>query len=173
MNKTSFIGKLGEDLACVYLIEKGYKVIERNFRRNWGELDLIVKDPDGSLVFVEVKTMRSRRKVGIPTSLLEDSDSASGQYGNTATQTNSTGQVAELLPEENLTKSKLIKLKRTAYLYANENLSLVDDDRGWRIDLVAITIPENVSRETLKSNILRETLTNLLKYCDIKHFENL
>ena len=150
MNKTSFIGKLGEDLACEYLIKNGYEIIERNFRRNWGELDLIVKDPDGSLVFVEVKTMR--------------------QFGNDSA---SSLQDAAILPEENLTNSKLIKLKRTAYLYANENLSLVDDDRGWRIDLVAITILENVSRETLKNNILRETLTNLLKYCDIKHFENL
>lgn len=51
------IGKLGEDIACKYLENKGYKLITRNFSKPWGELDIISESPEGILVFVEVKTM--------------------------------------------------------------------------------------------------------------------
>lgn len=47
--------KKGEDLAAKYLQNHGYKIIERNFRKGYGEIDIIcVKD--NVLVFVEVKT---------------------------------------------------------------------------------------------------------------------
>lgn len=50
------IGQLGEDLATIFLKNKRYKIIERNFRApRWGEIDIIAQDGD-QLVFVEVKT---------------------------------------------------------------------------------------------------------------------
>lgn len=52
------IAKLGEDLACDYLRSKGYKIIERNFRQKYQEVD-IVAIKNSILVFVEVKTRRS------------------------------------------------------------------------------------------------------------------
>lgn len=58
MNGKSETGKIGEDIASEYLKKKKYKVLERNFRRPWGELDIIAKQKDGTLVFVEVKTMK-------------------------------------------------------------------------------------------------------------------
>ena len=57
VNNKSETGNFGEDLACRFLLEKGYKIIERNFRKPWGEIDIIVKDSNKTLVFVEVKTM--------------------------------------------------------------------------------------------------------------------
>ena len=51
------IAVIGEDKACEFLRKKGYKIIERNFRKGYGEIDIIaVKDK--VLVFVEVKTKR-------------------------------------------------------------------------------------------------------------------
>lgn len=114
----SDIGKLGEDLACEYLKNKGYKIIERNFRRKWGELDIIAKDPKNVLVFIEVKTLRF-------------GNSAIAELFNAANQ---------LLPEENLTAAKLKKLKRTASLYAGNHQELINDKKGWRIDLMAIRL---------------------------------
>lgn len=52
------IGKIGEDLAYEYLVNKGYKVIERNYRTKWDEIDIIARARDKTLVFVEVKTLR-------------------------------------------------------------------------------------------------------------------
>ncbi len=58
MRKSAKLGKSGEEIASRYLTDKGFRVIERNVRRPWGELDIVAKSPDGLLTFVEVKTMR-------------------------------------------------------------------------------------------------------------------
>ena len=55
----AIIGNLGEDLACEYLVEKGYNILRRNVRSRRGELDIVAKSSDQTLVFVEVKTMAS------------------------------------------------------------------------------------------------------------------
>jgi len=125
MNRKFQTGQLGEDIACEYLVDKKYKIVERNYRQKWGELDIIAKAPDKTLVFVEVKTL---------------------------------AQNLNIQPEDNLTKSKLEKLKRTASLYAGHYQNLIDDKRGWRIDLIAITLNH---------------LTKSYKNCDIKHYENI
>jgi len=49
------LGKLGENIASEYLQNKGYLILETNFKANYGELDLITQEND-TLVFVEVKT---------------------------------------------------------------------------------------------------------------------
>lgn len=51
-------GKLGEDLACKYLENNGYKVIERNFFARQGEIDIIALDKN-EIVFIEVKARTS------------------------------------------------------------------------------------------------------------------
>ncbi|WP_122261506.1 YraN family protein [Ornithinimicrobium cerasi] len=55
------VGDRGEDLACAHLVEQGWEVVERNWRCREGELDVVALDPDGQLVFCEVKTRRSAR----------------------------------------------------------------------------------------------------------------
>lgn len=50
-------GNRGEELAAEYLIRKGHTILERQHRKPWGELDIIAKATDGTLVFVEVKAM--------------------------------------------------------------------------------------------------------------------
>ncbi len=59
------LGHFGEEVACSYLQEKGYQVLERNWKaRGGGELDLICSQK-GRIVFVEVKT-RTRDGMGHP-----------------------------------------------------------------------------------------------------------
>jgi len=53
----SEIGKLGEDFVCAYLINHGYKIIEKNYRIKGGEIDIIAAD-DFYIAFVEVKTRK-------------------------------------------------------------------------------------------------------------------
>jgi len=60
------IGKWGENLACQYLQENNYKIIERNFLCRQGEIDIVAKDlSKDEFVFIEVKT-RSNFKYGNP-----------------------------------------------------------------------------------------------------------
>jgi|WetSurMetagenome_2_1015567.scaffolds.fasta_scaffold1479655_1 putative endonuclease len=53
-------GKKGEDLAASYLKKKGYRILERNYRCPYGEMDIVARE-SGSIVFVEVKSRRSDR----------------------------------------------------------------------------------------------------------------
>lgn len=52
------LGKIGENIAANYLLKKGYKILERNWRFNRDEIDIIARDGDW-LVIVEVKTRTS------------------------------------------------------------------------------------------------------------------
>jgi putative endonuclease len=60
MDRRKQIGRQGEEIAVSYLANKGYKIIQRNWRCQAGELDIIVEDGN-SLVFVEVRTRRGNR----------------------------------------------------------------------------------------------------------------
>ena len=57
MNEKYTRGRFGEDYTADYLINKGYEIIERNFRRKGGELDIIALDGK-MLVIVEVKSRK-------------------------------------------------------------------------------------------------------------------
>ena len=52
------IGKNSEDLAVAYLENKGYQILERNWRSGHKEIDIIALDGD-MLVIVEVKSRKS------------------------------------------------------------------------------------------------------------------
>lgn len=105
--KKEKLGKQGEDTACEYLKKNKFKIIERNHKKPWGEIDIIAFDPDKTLVFIEVKTMREHPKIK---------------------------------PEDQMTASKIKKFKKTASLYAGSHNDLIDDNKGWRLDVVSITL---------------------------------
>jgi putative endonuclease len=51
------LGQTGERLAAERLVQCGYRILERNVRSRYGEIDIVAEDGD-DLVFVEVKTRR-------------------------------------------------------------------------------------------------------------------
>ena len=53
-------GRQGEDIAVNFLVSKGYGILERNYRANRGEID-IVASLGGNIIFVEVKARKNRR----------------------------------------------------------------------------------------------------------------
>ena len=64
MAKHNETGKIGEDIAYAYLLEKGMLILERNWRYKRAELDIIAMDAK-TMVFVEVKT-RTDNILGSP-----------------------------------------------------------------------------------------------------------
>jgi putative endonuclease len=49
------LGALGEQLAAEHLVRRGFRILERNYRTRWGELDIVAYDGH-TLAFCEVKT---------------------------------------------------------------------------------------------------------------------
>lgn len=93
LNKKA-IGKLGEDIACMFLMKHGYSVVSRNYLRKWGEID-IVAFKDGITYFVEVKSVT---------------------YQNVKHET----QAGEHRPEDNINPWKLKKLARIVDTYLKD-----------------------------------------------------
>ncbi len=108
MTQRTELGKIGEDFACGYLVKKGYKIIERNHRQPWGELDIVAVAPDKTLALIEVKTMKIRFS-------------------------------QDIVPQDQMTSSKIKKFKKVASLYANSHQNLINDKNGWRLDVLALT----------------------------------
>jgi putative endonuclease len=67
------IGALGEQLAVEHLTALGLRVLARNWRCRYGELDVVASDADGrTVVFVEVKTRTSDRFGGVAEAVSPD-----------------------------------------------------------------------------------------------------
>lgn len=60
MKHNQRIGKWGEDTVAAYLKERGYEIIARNARTPYGEIDIIAKQDDITIL-VEVKTLTSSK----------------------------------------------------------------------------------------------------------------
>lgn len=52
------LGDAGEDIATEHLVRRGFRILERNYRTRWGELDIVAFD-GSTIAFVEVKTRRA------------------------------------------------------------------------------------------------------------------
>ncbi len=63
-NRTTALGRYGEDVACRHLLTTGWEILERNWRCGAGEIDIVARDGE-ALVVVEVKT-RSSDTFGSP-----------------------------------------------------------------------------------------------------------
>ena len=50
------LGRKGEAVAAQYYIRQGCKLVTHNYRTRMGEIDLILREPDGTLVLCEVKS---------------------------------------------------------------------------------------------------------------------
>jgi putative endonuclease len=69
---TKALGDSGEELALRFLLKQGLMLVARNFKtpgRGGGEVDLIMRSPDGTLVFVEVRQRRSASHGGAAASI--------------------------------------------------------------------------------------------------------
>ena len=109
------IGRIGEGVACRFLVKHGFKVLERNYLKKWGEIDVIVKK-DKIVRFVEVKTV-SRENVG---SISNETDG--------------------YRPEENVHPKKLKRMARVIQSYLIEKKL---EDTDWQFDVLAIFLDLN------------------------------
>ncbi len=99
-------------LPVDFLIKRRFKILERNHRERFDEIDIIARSFDGVLVFVEVKAL--------------DISLGSG-----------------IIPEDNMTRRKFHRIKRGCLMFIAKHPKIVDDKKGWRIDLIAISLSDD------------------------------
>ncbi len=114
-NKKGEIGRTGEDLACRYLEGKGFEVIGRNYRKPWGEIDIIC-EKTRILHFIEVKSVTRENLTSI------SRESAKDQYR----------------PEDNIHPWKLKRLSRVIQTYLLD--MNVSEDHDWQFDVITVYI---------------------------------
>ncbi len=124
------VGRLGEQIASEFLERKGFKMIERNYRKPWGEIDIIAEKGE-TVRFVEVKAVSRERLPDISREM-------------------------DYRPEELVDSRKLRKLARTAALY----MEVKKDKREYQLDVVGVIVDMRTRRarcrlfeQALESNL--------------------
>ena len=111
------VGRIGESVAAEFLQRKGFVILDRNYRKPWGEIDIIA-EKRGIVRFVEVKTLS---RESIP---------------------DVTREISDYRPEEQVHPLKLRKIARTAEMYMNAK----NDNREYQIDVVGVFLNVNTRK---------------------------
>jgi putative endonuclease len=125
--KNKETGQLGEDIACRFLMKHGFEVVERNYWKKWGEIDIVAKKGN-KLHFVEVKSVS--REINPMVLYKEDS----------------------FRPEDNLHPWKLQRLSRVIQTYLLEKD--VSDETEWQFDVITVYL--DMKRRVSKVYLLED-----------------
>ena len=132
------IGQLGEDVACKFLMKHDFLILERNYTKKWGEIDIIAEDVTRVTHFVEVKAV-SRATLDEKVTAVE------GLYR----------------PEDNMHPNKVKRLKTTVQTYLmsvkNEDKRQEGESKGqyekdflWQFDLIVVYIDRSSKKMLIK-----------------------
>ena len=132
-------GNLGEDLACRFLMKRDFDVIERNYLKKCGEIDIIAKNK-GKIHFIEVKSVSHETIPGVSD---ENQSNISHETGND-----------NFRPEDNVHPWKLQRLARTIQVYLQEKN--VSSETDWQFDVIIVYIDKKqlISKVNMLENIV-------------------
>lgn len=131
MARHNEIGKLGEDLAAKWLFDKGFQIIQRNYLKKYGEIDIVARGTV-KLHFVEVKSVSYETKQQMVDAV------SRGTWR----------------PEENVHFAKQKRLSRVIEVWLSENKY----DGDWQIDILSVRIVprERIARFNVLYNVIFE-----------------
>ena len=107
-------GEIGENVAVKFLMKHGFAILDRNYTKKWGEIDIIA-EKENKLHFVEVKSVVREVLENISPENLD-----------------------EYRPEDNMHPWKLQRLGRTIQSYLMEKKFEGD----WQLDLITVKIDQ-------------------------------
>ena len=111
-------GELGENIAVRFLVKHGFTILDRNYTKKWGEID-IVAEKDNKLYFIEVKSVNHETlNTFIPKSY------------------NSSDERYQPRPEDNMHPWKLKRLSRTIQTYLLSKK--IAEEKEWQVDLLVV-----------------------------------
>ncbi len=123
-------GEIGENVACKYLENKGFYVLERNYTKKWGEIDVIAKK-NNKLYFIEVKSR-----------ITHLSDDLAGNY-----------ELGVCRPEEGMHALKMKRLSKVIQTYLMSNKI---GDVEWQVDLYSVFL--DIDKKTAKIKVIENII---------------
>ena|ERR1035437_4035921 len=128
------IGEIGETIAVKFLVKHGFSILDRNYTKKWGEID-IISEKDSKLYFVEVKSV-SRDLPALPN-------------GREQAET-----LDQYKPEDNMHPWKIKRLSRTIQTYLISQK--IPEEKEWQVDLLVIFLDIKNKKAKVKvvSNII-------------------
>lgn len=123
-SKTQKTGEIGENIATKFLVKHGFVILERNYTKKWGEIDIIAQK-NKILHFVEVKSVSRDNLENVTHETLD-------KYN----------------PEDNMHPWKLKRLARTTQTYLLERN--IPDEIDWQVDLLVVFISEKDKKAKIK-----------------------
>ncbi|MBU2081879.1 YraN family protein [Patescibacteria group bacterium] len=143
-------GKLGEDVAVKYLEKHGYKILERNYRKPWGEIDIIASEAS-SVTSSVISGKNNYRNITalLPKQLPKQLPQL------VFIEVKAQNINFEWRPEENITFHKKRQLSKIVSTYLKEHR--VSENQDWRIDVLALKLDfetKNAQVEHIKNIML-------------------
>ncbi|MCX6747526.1 MAG: YraN family protein [Candidatus Nomurabacteria bacterium] len=139
-SKTQQTGEIGENIAVKFLVKHGYSILERNYTKKWGEIDVIAQK-EGKLYFVEVKSVS---RLTLPSFVTRETSE-----NNVIHETND-----EYRPEDNMHPWKLKRLSRTIQTYLAS--SKASEDLEWQVDLLVVYL--NLKDKKAKVKVIKDII---------------
>lgn len=162
MGVSQKIGRLGEELAGKFLMKRGYKIVDRNYRRPWGELDIIA-ERKGKIHFIEVKSMSGHvgTKDGYKNSGVNTPKSVTRETlrGEALDYIKSDVKKDNFRAEDHMSFLKIKRLGRIIQTYLFHRH--VSDETEWQCDVATVLV--DVERKTARINIIEDILLGVHK----------
>ncbi len=115
-SETQKTGEIGENIAVKFLVKHGFSILDRNYTKKWGEID-IVAEKDNKIYFIEVKSVSMSRfnldNTNVPRETLDSYN-----------------------PEDNMHPWKMKRIARTIQTYLMDKK--VDEEKEWQVDLLVV-----------------------------------
>jgi len=129
-SETQKIGEIGENLTVRFLMKHNFNILDRNYTKKWGEIDIIAEKAN-KIYFIEVKSV-SRETLKNVTHETFD------QYH----------------PEDNMHPWKLKRLSRTIQTFLLSEK--IPDEREWQVDLIVVflSLKDKKARIKVVSDII-------------------
>jgi putative endonuclease len=124
------IGEIGENMAVKFLVKHGFTVLDRNYTKKWGEID-IVAEKEGKLYFIEVKSVSRENLDAVPRETLDS-----------------------YRPEDNMHPWKLQRLSRTIQTYLLSKK--IPEEVEWQVDLLVVFL--DVKNKKAKVKVVKDII---------------
>jgi len=125
MAKHNEIGVWGEDIAKNWLVRKSHTIITRNYRKKYGEIDIISRETSGMLHFIEVKSVSYETRAHLEKAI----------------------QSKDWRPEDNVHGKKQQRFARVIQVWLAEN----NYNGKWQIDIITVRMVPREKYASIKS----------------------